>query len=212
MNLREPMNTNIHSGNTMAGSTNDGGGRRRSRWKGPALFAALLLLIPLLGNQFVEGWNWLPRAFVLFGTLLFGLGLSYQLVTRNVDRIAYRAAVVMALAAGFMLFWGNFVQAADDVNPNPYAFRYYVALMVGIIGVVIARFRPDGMARALFAAALTQALVLVMVLAMRNSQVTSFTPAELRGYVGNAFFCLLFVGSALLFRKAGREESAQGAV
>ena len=204
------MNTNIHGDNAMAGTANDGGGRRRSLWKGPALFTALVLLIPLLGNLLVDGWHWEPRGFVLFGAIIFGLGLTYQLVTRRVDLIAYRAAVVVALTATFILFWANFVQSADDINP--YAMRYYLALMVGIVGVAIARFRAAGMARAMFATALAQALILAMVLTIRNSQVTSWTPAELRGYGGNAFLGLLFVGAALLFRKAGREASAPGAV
>src|SRR5438045_2891879 len=100
------MNTNIHSGR-----------RPRSLWKGPALITVLILLIPLLGNYFVDGWNWPLRAFVLVGTIVFGLGLTYQLVTRNVDTMAYRAALGVAFAAAFLLVWGNFVQAADDVNP-----------------------------------------------------------------------------------------------
>jgi hypothetical protein len=187
-----------------------GGGRRRSLWKGPALITALILLIPLLGNHFVEGWNWPPRAFVLVGALIFGLGLTYSLVTRNVDTIAYRAAFGVALAAAFVLVWGNFIQAADDVNPA--AMMYLWVPLVGIIGAAIARFRPGGMARALFATALAQALVLAYALIVRNPQVTSWTPAVLRGFGSNAFFVMLFVGSALLFRRAGRGESSPGAV
>jgi hypothetical protein len=68
------------------------------------------------------------------------------------------------------------------------------------------------MARALFATALAQALVLASALIIRNPQVSSWTPAVLRGVGLNAFFVMLFVGSALLFRKAGRGESAPGTV
>jgi hypothetical protein len=201
----EPMNTSIH-GKAVAGKTVEGGGRRRSLWKSPALITGLLLLIPLLGNHFVDGWNWPPSGFVLVGTLLFGTGLTYQLVTRNWDTIAYRAAVGVALATAFVLFWGNFVQAADDVNPA--AVMYLGVPIMGIIGAVIARFKPDGMARALFATALAQALVLAIALTIRNPQVVPWSPAVLRGFVGNAFFVMLFVGSALLFRRAARGESA----
>ena len=79
------------------------------------LVTALILLIPILGNQFVDGWNWEFRAFVLAGALLFGTAFTYQLVTRNVDTIAYRAAVGIALVAAFVLVWMNFVQAAMSV-------------------------------------------------------------------------------------------------
>lgn len=194
------MNTDTH-GKTVAGGTNDGSARRSSLWKSPAIVTASILLIPLLGNQFVDGWNWPPRAFVLFGSIIFSISLTYQLITRNVDTSAYRAAVGIALAAGFLLFWGNFVQAADDVNPS--AIMYFLVFPVGIIGAFIARFRPDGMARALFATALAQALILAIVL-MRNLPISAWTAAVWRGFGGNAFFVVLFVGSALLFRKAFR--------
>jgi len=205
------MNTHTHGGTTVAGGMGTGGGRRRrSLWKGPTLITALVLLIPLLGNQFVDGWNWEPRAFVLAGTLLFATGLTYQLVTRNVDTIAYRAAVGIALVAAFVLVWMNFVQAADDINPA--AMMYLAVPLVGIIGAAMARFQPGGMARALFATALAQALVLAIVLMTRNPQVTAWTAAVLRGFGLNALFVLLFFGSAMLFRIAARGESAPGAV
>ena len=203
------MNTNMHWDKTVAGRTNDGGGRRRSLWKSPALITALILLIPLLGNRFVDGWNWPPGTFVLLGTLLFSMGLTYQLVTRNRDAIAYRAAVGIAFAAAFLLAWGNFVQMADV---TPAAAMYFGVPIVGVIGAAVARLRPKGMARALFATALAQSLVLAVALIMlitRNPQVTSWTPPELRGFCGNAFFAMLFVASALLFRHASVAGSKQ---
>jgi hypothetical protein len=39
------MNTNMHADKTVAGRTNDGGGRRRSLWKSPATITALILLM-----------------------------------------------------------------------------------------------------------------------------------------------------------------------
>lgn len=206
------MNTNMQAEKTMAGRTNDGGGRRRSLWKSPALITALILLIPLLGNHFIDGWHWSPGGFVVVGALLFGIGFTYELVTRNREAIAYRAAVGIAFAAGFLLVWGNFVQMADG---TPAAAMYFGVPIVGLIGAAVARLRPNGMARALFVTALAQALVLaaaVISLMTRNPQVSSWTPPEWRGFGGNAFFVMLFAGSALLFRKAGRGESAPGAV
>jgi hypothetical protein len=204
------MNVDTRSRTTVAGGTDDGGGRRRSLWKGPALVTALILLIPLLGNQFIDGWHWELRGFVLVGTLLFGTGLTYELATRNVDRLAYRAAVGVSLAAAFLLVWVNFVQAADDVNPA--AVLYFGVPIVGTIGAAVARFRSLGMARALFATAIAQALVLAIALIIRNPQVTFWTAAVIRGFGLNALFAMLFVGSALLFRTAARGESAPGAV
>src|SRR5215471_20770359 len=158
---------------------------RRSLWKSPASVTAVILLILLLANHFVDGWNWPPKAFVLFGIVIFGIGLTYELVTRNVNTLAYRSAVGLALVSGFVLFWGNFVQAADDVNPVPGAMMYLVVPILGIIGAVIARFRSNGMARTMFATALAQALVLVIALT-RNPPMTVWTAPVWRGFGGNA--------------------------
>ena len=178
-------------------------GRRRSLWKGPALFTALILLIPLMGNYLVDGWHWSAGAFVRFGALLFGLGLAYQLITRKVDTLAYRIALGIAIATAFAVFFGNVIQADDDpVAVNPDAVMYLWVPLVGIIGAAAARFRPNGMSRALFATALAQTLVLAIALIVRNPQITPWTAAVLRGFGLNAVFVMLFVGSALLFRSA----------
>ena len=167
----------------------------------------------LLRSLFAGGWDWDVRVFLLVGadgTLLVRMVLACQMVIRNLGTNVNRVAVGVALVAAFGLVWGNFVQAADDVNPA--AMMYLSVPLVGIIAAAMARFRPDGMACALFVTALAQALVLAIVLILRNPQVTPWTPAVLRGFGGNAVFFMLFVGSALLFRKAGRGESAPGAV
>jgi hypothetical protein len=184
-----------------------GSGRRRSVWKAPALIAALFVSMLLLGARFVDDWHWPPRAFVIVGVLVFGIGIIYELVTRKRDELPYRAAVGIAFAAGFMLMWGNFVQMADV---TPFAAMYFAVPIVGIIGAAVARLRANGMARALFVTAVAQALVLVIALIIlfnQNPQVSAWTPPEWRGFGGNAINCVLFAGSALLFRMAGRGES-----
>src|ERR687895_135885 len=104
------------------------------------------------------------------------------------NRNAYRFAVGVALAAAFILVW--------------------LSLGVGIIGALIARFRPHGMARALFATALAQALVAVIALIFGLG--LPWSPlVEILAL--NGFFVALFVGSAMLFRHAGREQTPAGA-
>ena len=79
---------------------------------------------------------------------------------------------------------------------------------VGIVGAVIARFQPQGMARALVATALAQALVAVIVLILGLGLPWS-PPVEILAL--NGFFVALFVGSAWLFRYAARERTPAGA-
>lgn len=189
------MNTGTH-----------GSERRRSLWKSPALVAAFFVSILLVASRLVEGWNWPPATFVVVGAIIFTLGFSYQLVTRNRDTIAYRAAVGVAFAAGFVLMWGNFVQMADV---TPFAAMYFGVPIVGLIGAAVARLRPNGMAHALVITAFAQGLVLaafVILLIARKPQATAWTAPEWRGLCGNAFTAMMFGVSGLLFRKAGRDE------
>ena len=81
---------------------------------------------------------------------------------------------------------------------------YVGVLAVGIVGAVIARFRPDGMARALLAMALAQALVAVIALIAGKHQAPISSVSEILGL--NGLFVALFIGSAWLFRHAARKQ------
>ncbi len=118
-------------------------------------------------------------------------------------RTSYRMAVGVALAAVLMLFWLIGAVGVIGVEGDPADRMYIGVFAVGLIGAVIARFRPGGMARALFTTALAQSLVagIAMILGKHQSPVTSVF--ELLGL--NGFFVAMFVGSALLFRKAAQE-------
>jgi hypothetical protein len=169
---------------------------------GVALATAFILLVPLLAE-----WSWTLFDFVFAGALIFGTGLTYVLVARKAGNIAYRAAVGIALAAAFLLVWltgaVGIIGSEDDLANS----MYIGVLGVGIIGAIVARFRPHGMSRALLATALAQALVAVIALIFGLS--SGSPPAEILAL--NGFFVALFVGSALLFRYAGREQPPAGA-
>ena len=92
---------------------------------------------------------------------------------------------------------------------NPTNLMYGGVLAVGIIGAIIARFQPHGMARALFATALAQALVAVIALIAGMHQAPYSSVGEILGL--NGFFVVLFLGSAWLFRNAARERTPAGA-
>ncbi len=167
---------------------------------GVALATAFVLLIPLLT---APAWN--LADFVFAGALIFGTGLTYVLVARKAGNIAYRAAVGVALAAAFLLVWVN---AAVGITDSDADLMFLWVPAVGIIGAIIARFQPRGMARAMFATALAQALV--AVIALIAGIVPAYNSAfEVLGITG--FYVALFVGSALLFRHAARGRTPTGA-
>ncbi len=81
-------------------------------------------------------------------------------------------------------------------------------LAVGIIGAIIARVQPHGMALALFATAVAQGLVAVIAVIGRMGLPYS-EPLEI--IFVNGFFVALWVGSARLFLNAAREQLPEGA-
>jgi hypothetical protein len=73
-----------------------------------------------------------------------------------------------------------------------------------MIGAFVARLQPGGMARALLATALAQALVAVVAVVGELGSPGS-GPAEL--LILNGSFVALWVGSALLFRRSSARRS-----
>ncbi len=186
----------------MEGMTEDGGGRRGSRLRIAAWSAAaLILLLPLVAMQFTDQVVWDVADFAIFGVLLVGVGVTYELAARMTGDTAYRAAVGVALAAAFILVWVNGAVGIIGSEDNDANLMYGGVLAVGVIGAIIARFQPRGMARALFATALAQALVAVIALIAGLGSPWS-GPLEIVAL--NGFFVALWVGSAWLFREAAR--------
>jgi len=161
-----------------------------------ALAVAFILLLPLFAMQITDEVAWDLADFAIAGALLFGTGLAYELLARKAGIISYRAAVGVALAAALLLVWMNLAVGIIESEDNPANLMYVGVLAVLIIGALIVHFRPRGMARALFATALAQALVTVIAL-IAEKNLAVFEILMLNG-----FFVALWVGSALLFRRA----------
>lgn len=167
-----------------------------------AVASGLLLLIPLIGMQVSNEWKWGFFDFIFMGALLFGTGLTFVLVARQMNNIFYRLAVGIAGLTGFLLL---FVNAAVEIigDDNPANLMYLGVLAIAFIGAIIARFKAAGMARTLFATAIAHTLVAIIALI--------FFPYASPGPLGvlaiNSFFIMLWVGSALLFRNANTTDS-----
>lgn len=166
-----------------------------------ALATVLILLIPLVAMQFSDEVNWSVTDFIVMGVLLFGSGLTYVLIARMSDNIAYRVAVGIAVAAGLILIWMNLAVGIIGSEDNPANLMYLWVLGVGLIGAGIARFQPKGMARALFATAFAQALVPVIALIIWKPSMEE-VPGVFGVFTLNSFLVGLFVLSGFLFRHA----------
>jgi hypothetical protein len=175
---------------------------------GVALATAFLLAWMDLAVSTIEepdGLAWMaPIGF--FAVPIIGAVVAYR--QTKTHGTAYRAAIGVAFAAAFLLAFANLAVGVIGSEDNPANLMYIGVLAVGIVGAIIARFRPPGMARALFATALAQASVAVIALIFGWGMPVS-PPVEILGVTG--FFVALFVGSALLFRYAAREQTPASA-
>ena len=170
-----------------------------------SLATGFILLLPLLAMQFTDEVVWDLTDFIVMGGLLFGVGFAYEFATRRSETTVYRAAVGVGLAGAFLLFWVNGAVGIIGNEGQSANLMYGAVFAVGFIGSLMSHFKPRGMARTLFAAAFTQMLVPVISLFIWPPPVTSWAPGVFGVFVLNAFFAMLFVTSALLFRNAARE-------
>ncbi|QDA59541.1 hypothetical protein [Hymenobacter jejuensis] len=176
------------------------------------LATAFLLLIPLVAMQFTHEVVWTLSDFVVAGALLFGTGLTYILVARKWNNTTYRMGVGVAVAAGLLLVWANLAVGLVGSEDNPVNLLYGLVLAVGIIGAVVARFRPLGMSNAMFAASLTYVIVTVIALFVWTPSGAVAEPSVgLANVIGaNAAFAAIWAASGLLFRRASAAGSNMG--
>lgn len=169
-----------------------------------ALGTALLLIIPLMANQYVEGANWSPGDFLAAGIMLFGAGLTFVLIARKWDNTMYRLGVGLAVAAGLLLVWANAAVGLVGSEDNPVNLLYVAVLAVALVGAFVARFRPLGMSNAMFAAALTYVVVTAIALFVWKPAGAAAEPnvQMLNVLVANGVFAAIWAVSGLLFRRA----------
>ena len=165
------------------------------------LGAALFLLVPLSANLMSDEFNWTLFDLIFVYILLTGSGLTYELVARRFKDNAYRAGVGVAVLTVLLLVWVN--GAVGIIGDGPVNMLYLGVPATGALGALVARFRPRGMVRTLFATAFVQALVPVIALVVWGSEI-GWTPGVLPVFILNSFFVALFVASALLFRRVAR--------
>ena len=115
---------------------------------------------------------------------------------------AYRLAAILALAAALLILWFNIAAGLIGIEDDDPANLLYVGVLaIGCIGAILARFRPRGLARAMFVAAMAQALVGAIALKLPN------TAGPVQIVLLHGLFVAMFAGAGLLFGYAAQERS-----
>lgn len=118
--------------------------------------AAMLLLIPAIAMRFTSEVQWDETDFIVMGGMLAIAGLALELLLRRSRRIAFRLGALTAVFAGFFVIWANLAVGMIGSEDNPYNLRFGAVLGVAIVGAILSRARPPGLAATYALAALVQ--------------------------------------------------------
>lgn len=172
--------------------------RRIAAW---LLLAAVILLPPWVGMRFTGEVQWNAADFLFAGGLVAAVATTYELAATRTRNRAYRAAVGVALAAAFVLVWVNAAVGIIGSENHPANRMFHGVLVVAIVGALIARFRPGGMAAALAATAAAQAAVGIYAVAAGLGSGPKW-PLDI--LLLSAAFAGLWATSAWLFARSAR--------
>jgi len=173
-----------------------------------AVATLLLLLVPAVAMQVTAEVDWTLFDFGLAGAAIFGLGATYDRVTRHRGGAIYRAAILLALLSGLLLFWINGAVGLIGSEKDDFNALHGLVLLVGLAGAAVARLRPGGMARTMVAMAAAHAGVGGAALAVGKHGGSGREALEILGVTG--MFVALFLAAAWLFRQAGRGRTPAG--
>jgi hypothetical protein len=185
----------------MTANTHDIDGRRGFPWRllgwGGAAFA---LLIPLIAHA-----PWTLADFFVMGVLIGSAGLVLELAVRASGNIAYRAGAAVAVAGAFLLIWVNLAVGFLGSEDNPANLMFLGVLGTAMVGSLLARFQPAGMARALVATGAAQ--LLVGTIGLAGGYASPGYEGLYEVAVGTSLFGALWLFSAWLFRRAAGKQA-----
>lgn len=172
------------------------------------LLALLLILAPAVAMRLTDQVDWQAEDFLAFGIMLLIPGLALELVTRKRGPGSFRTGVGLAMAAAFFLVWVNGAVGLIGAEDNPANLMYGGVLGVAVLGAAISRLRPRGMAMSMLAAAVAQALVLVIALLRDAGRGAPSWPTGT--ITGTVFFVVLWCAAAFAFRQADHHAGEAG--
>ena len=160
--------------------------------------AALLLIAPAIAMQFENsGVDWSPGDFI-FAAIAFAIvGGLFEVAARASRLLAYRVAVGVAVACGFLQVWINLAVGIIGNEDNSANWTYFAVVFMAAAGAIAALGDAKVLSRAMIAAAIGQAFFSVI-------HFINGTPTP----IIDAFFITLWVLAARLFGRAAQEASA----
>lgn len=166
--------------------------------------AVAVILTPLVAMQFTREVNWDLFDFIFATVLIGGVGLLFELAVRASGSWAYRGGVALALATAFLTIWINGAVGIIGDEGGAANIVFHVIVVLAIAGAIVAGGKAKLMARAMMVPAVAQALVMVYVAATGIG--ANEPPGQPRLSILIGGFAVMWLGSALLFRKAAAQQ------
>lgn len=169
---------------------------RMAIWGG----AGLLLLFPLIAMQFTPEVQWTPSDFAVMGVLLGLVCGAFEVALRAARSHLYMVAAGVAAATAFLMTWVNLAVGIVGSENNFANLMFFGVVAIAMLGAALARLETSGMARAMAATALVQAVTSAIAFASGESRAAALIWA----------FVAMWLVSAQLFRKAAQQEARAG--
>ena len=184
-------NSELTRGGSAAGWT-------RYLWAG----AALLLLLPFIAMRFTAEVDWNAVDFAVMGTMLALACGAIELAVRASRNAGFRLASLLAVGASFLVIWSNLAVGIVGSEDNPANLLFFVALLMGLSGTIVARFDSVGMARAMTVSGIALLAALLIASAGPHDEPLALRWVEV---LAASVFTAMFLLSAALYAKAARD-------
>jgi hypothetical protein len=181
----------MQGGKAMA-NANSEGARRKSHWRVAGwTLAGLFLLVPLVA-MWLTGEVSRTAGDFIFAAVLIGLaGIIFELTSRISADGAYRGGVATALTASILIAWANGAVGMIGNGDDPYNLMFLGVIAIALLGSLLSRLRPAGMAWTMAAAGAAQA-----ALGLGGMQ------GDVRGGIMSTLLAGLWLVAAALFRNS----------
>ena len=167
------------------------------------------LVKPAVWMRFTDEVHWTTSDFIFAAVVLIGAGAIAELAVRASADWSYRFGAGLAVMASVLLLWFTGAVGIIGSEDHPANLLYLGVILAAFIGAVACRFRAGGLSVAMASAASLQVVIGVLALLRGWGEGSENWPRPV--IVLTIIFCLIWLVSAALFRRAGRLRLADGA-
>ena len=163
-----------------------------------------LLITPAVAMRFTNQVQWTVSDFVFAGVILIGAGVIAELAVRASRDWSYRIGAGLAVLASVLLLWINGAVGIIGSENNSANLLYLAVIAAAVVGAVASRFRASGLCVTMVGAAALQLLIGAIAVSRRWGEGSENWPRAV--IVLSILFALIWLASALMFRRAARDK------